>query len=93
MRSSGGLAPNGNEKLTHPFRTRLDGTERDFLCANVEENRDKSTPFVKRPFFGTRGSQVQILPLRPVFQCRRHVRGTIWGTKPQSRSLLAHHLP
>jgi hypothetical protein len=55
-------APNENKKLPHPFRTRLE-TERDFLRTNVDENREKSTPLVKRTFFGTRGSQVQILPL------------------------------
>ena len=31
--------------------------------------------------FGTRGSQVQILPLRPVFKSRSALRGLIWGTK------------
>jgi hypothetical protein len=31
--------------------------------------------------FGTRGSQVQILPLRPIFSKQRSLRGLIWGTK------------
>jgi hypothetical protein len=30
---------------------------------------------------GTRGSQVQILPLRPTFSNLRSLRGLIWGTK------------
>jgi hypothetical protein len=34
-----------------------------------------------RASFGTRGSQVQILPLRPIFSILRRLRGLIWGTK------------
>src|SRR5262245_52633068 len=34
--------------------------------------------------FGTRGSQVQILPLRPAFSTQEWLGGPIWGTKPRS---------
>ena len=39
-------APNENKRPPHPSRTRNNGTERDFWCANVDENRAKSTPIV-----------------------------------------------
>ena len=39
--------------------------------------------------FGTRGSQVQILPLRPAFSQSLSIRGQIWGTKRATFPVLA----
>jgi hypothetical protein len=44
------------------------------------------------PSFGTRGSQVQILPLRPLFQITNCLRGTLWGTKHTFHHHIAQHL-
>jgi hypothetical protein len=65
MHSIAGLTARANNPLPHPFRPRNNGTERDFSRMNVGQKREKAMPFVKTTFFGTRGSQVQILPLRP----------------------------
>src|SRR5262249_54090238 len=46
---------------------------------------DCPTRHAERRSFGTRGSQVQILPLRPAFPTSEAVRGTIWGTKRSPR--------
>jgi hypothetical protein len=42
--------------------------------------------FWQRTTFGTWGSQVQILPLRPLFQHINKSQCQIWGTKPRSCS-------
>jgi hypothetical protein len=42
--------------------------------------------------FGTRGSQLQILPLRPTFLKSRRLRGLIWGTKLHFTARLRQHI-
>src|SRR5262249_17470551 len=44
-------------------------------------SRRWETCAMQRVSFGTSGSQVQILPLRPAFSREKSSRGTIWGTK------------
>ena len=56
---------NQNAKGPRLFRDRNRGTERDSITANVRKSACKFAHSWYAPAFGTRGSQVQILPLRP----------------------------
>jgi hypothetical protein len=70
-----------NENGPRPLRDRFRGTDRDWTAGIVRRNADKCTRSWYALVFGTRGSQVQILPLRPTFPRCQSVRGLIWGTK------------
>src|SRR5262245_29384343 len=57
------------------------------LAGEAARVPDGIAKYLKRISFGTRGSQVQILPLRPTFSTRKQMGEPIWGTKLGDRLL------
>jgi hypothetical protein len=61
----GGRDAGANEESPRLFRDRNSGTDRDLTAANARRNVCKCSRSWYARAVGTRGSQVQILPLRP----------------------------
>ena len=68
-----------NEKRPRLVRDHNDGTDRDFMAANARKIAGKCSCSWYALAFGTRGSQVQILPLRPSFSHHESVTGNVMG--------------
>jgi hypothetical protein len=65
-------------------RHSLSGLNREHSLTDAIKMREHSRRHKDAISFGTRGSQVQILPLRPVFSKRRCLRGLIWERNSMS---------